>query len=276
MNIAILSDIHGNIPALTAVLEDLLADPPDLCVVNGDVINRGPNSLGVLRLLQQHLPGATRIKGNHECWILRCRADPMPRKDLPFEVKRFAYWTLDQLGEELDKIAQWPDNLDLTLSGGSSIHFTHGSRLGNRDGIHPRLEEAELPARLGAKRDLFVASHTHIPMIREFEGTLIINSGSVGAPFDRDPRAAYARLSLGPHGWRGSIRRLNYPRQLAERHYEESGFLDQGGPLTRLMLRELQISRGLMGPWMRDYQQAVLKGEIDLESSVAQILAATH
>ncbi len=275
MKIAILSDIHGNVPALEAVLEDLPRDPPDLCVINGDAINRGPDSLATLRMLARHLPEAIYTKGNHESWVLRCRDEAIPREGVQFETKRFAYWTLDQLGDQLTQIDKWHDNLDLQLESGAAIHVTHGSRLGNRDGIHPRVPDEQLPAKLGDKRDLFIASHTHVPMVREFEGTLVVNSGSIGSPFDRDPRAAYARLNLGMEGWRAEVTRVPYDRQATERLYEESGFLDQAGPLTRLMLRELQISRGLMGIWMRTWQPAVLDQTITLEESVSRVLAET-
>jgi hypothetical protein len=159
------------------------------------------------------------------------------------------------------------------LEAGSAIHFTHGSRLGNRDGIHPRIPDTELPAKLGEKRDLFIASHTHVPMVKEFQGTLVVNSGSIGSPFDRDPRASYARLSLTREGWNANIIRIPYDRLATERLYQDSGFLDQAGPLPRLMLRELQLSRGLMGIWMRTWQAAVLEGSITLEDSVEHILA---
>jgi putative phosphoesterase len=273
MKIAILSDIHGNIPALEAVLDDLLRDPPDMYVVNGDVINRGPDSATTLQMLGDQLPDAIYTKGNHETWVLRCRDEPIPRRGARFETQQFAYWTLDQLGDRLAEIDGWHDNLDLELEAGSAIHFTHGSRLGNRDGIHPRIPDTELPAKLGEKRDLFIASHTHVPMVKEFQGTLVVNSGSIGSPFDRDPRASYARLSLTREGWNANIIRIPYDRLATERLYQDSGFLDQAGPLPRLMLRELQLSRGLMGIWMRTWQAAVLEGSITLEDSVEHILA---
>ncbi len=272
MKIAILSDIHGNIPALLQVLEDLDRQHPDLVVLNGDIINRGPDSLEVVERLAQRLPEAHYIKGNHEAWILRCRQDLRPRSGIRFETKRFAYWTLDQLGDTVARIEPWHDELDLCTHSGGEIHFTHGSRLGNRDGLHPKTEERDLAAKLGDRRDLFIASHTHIPMIRHYQDTLIVNSGSVGAPFDRDPRASYALVSRLHNRWEAEIRRIPYPREATEARYQESGFLHGGGPLTRLMLRELQLSRGLLGLWMRSYQPAVLAQQITLEKSVEKIL----
>jgi len=273
MKIAVLSDIHGNVPALEAVLADLDQWGPERVVVNGDLINRGPNSLPVLQMLLERLPTAVFLKGNHETYVLQCLEEDFPRDGPRYEMHRFAWWTFHQLGEEMRRVASWAANMDLTDLDGGSLHFTHGSRLGNRDGISPRTTDEELPAKLGDRRDLFVASHTHLPMIRDFQGVLVVNSGSVGAPFDRDPRSAYARLSFSRGRWLAEIRRLEYDRERAMRDYEESGFCAGGGPLTRVMLKEMELSRGLMAPWLRAYRDAVSAGELTLEASVERFLA---
>jgi predicted phosphodiesterase len=249
MKIAVLSDVHGNLPALEAVLEDIARWGAERVVVNGDLINRGPNSLAVDEALRRAYPAADRIQGNHETYVLGCAEPELPRGGPEFEMRRFAHWTYAQLGRRMCEVALWRDHLDLADLEGGALHITHGSRLGNRDGIGPRTTDDELPAKLGDRRDLFVASHTHWPLIREFDGILVVNTGSVGSPFDRDPRAAYARLTFSRGRWRAEIIRLAYDRAQTERDYLESGFLDGGGPLARVMLAELRLSRGLMGPW---------------------------
>jgi predicted phosphodiesterase len=269
MKIAVLSDVHGNRPALEAVLEHMLQWGPDRVIVNGDLINRGPCSLHVLQLLLQTYPQTTFLKGNHECFVLACARDEEPRAGPIYEMRKFTHWTYDQIGGELlDRIGNWEDGLDLGELGGGELHITHGTCLGNRDGITPRTRDHELADKLGDRRGLFITSHTHWPFIREYRGTSVVNSGSVGAPFDQDHRAAYLQLSLTRGRWDTEIVRLDYDRALAERDYRQSGFLDAGGPMTRIMLMELRYSRGLIGPWMRNYETAVLRGEITLEQSV--------
>jgi len=268
MKIAVLSDIHGNLPALQVVMEDIARWGAERVVVNGDLINRGPLSLAVDDALRQAFPEADRVLGNHETYVLGCSDPELPRSGPRYELRRFAHWTYEQLGERMCEVALWPDEIDFTDLEGGALHITHGSRLGNRDGIGPRTTDAELPAKLGDRRDLFVASHTHWPLIREFGDTLVVNSGSVGAPFDRDPRAAYAQLTFSRGRWRAEIVRLNYDRAQTERDYADSGFLDGGGPLARVMLTELRLSRGLMGPWNRRFHDAVRDGELSLEESV--------
>ncbi|HEY0634984.1 MAG TPA: metallophosphoesterase family protein [Gammaproteobacteria bacterium] len=272
MKLAVLSDVHGNLPALEAVAEELLRWRPDRIVINGDLINRGPNSLACLQLLQRAFPTIELLKGNHEEFVLSCAA----RDDHPhhptFELRRFAHWTHAQLGEAMQQIAQWPDHLDEASLAGS-LHITHASRRGKRDGISQRTTDEELAEKLGERRSLFITSHTHKPLIRRFDTTLIVNTGSVGSPSDHDPRAAYGRFQFDGHAWHAEIARIAFDRERALRDFSASGFIEQGGALTRLMREELRHARIFVGPWNERYLEAVLTGTIDVASAVQQFLA---
>ncbi|SCZ62068.1 metallophosphoesterase family protein [Thiohalomonas denitrificans] len=276
MKLAVISDIHGNLPALEAVLEDLEQWQPDEVIINGDLINRGTYSRACLRRIGSRQPRAHFLKGNHETFVLACADHPREPGNPHFELRRFAHWTVDQLGAALSEVRVWPDQLDLTDRDGGSVHVTHGTRLGNRDGIRPETEARELTDKLGDARDLFITSHTHRPLIRRHDGMLVVNTGSVGSPFDRDPRAAYGRFHFFSGRWVAEIVRVEYDRERAERDFEESGFLQLGGPLAWVMLRELQLSRGLMGPWMHRYHDAVKAGQITVETAVKEFLRECH
>src|SRR5690606_27805253 len=167
----------------------------------------------------------------------------------------------------------WRDQLDLTdLEQGSSVHITHGSRLGNRDGISARTQDEELPAKLGKPRDLFVGSHTHKPLLRRFNGTLVVNTGSVGQPMDDDPRAAYGRLALQGGRWHAEIARVTYDKARAERDFVDSGFLAEAGPMARLIYLELQQSHAHLGPWRGRYLDAIKRREIGVADAVEEYL----
>lgn len=273
MKIAVLSDIHGNLPALEAVLEDIQLWGADEVIVNGDLLNRGPLSHDVLSLLQQQMPAARLLRGNHENWLLHCAEHGPQPESHTHEIDRFAHWALAQLGDAISQVAQWDDHLDLTDLDGGSLHITHGSRLGDRKGIHPECDDEELAEKLGDPRNLFVSSHTHRAFSRHFNGTLVINTGSVGQPFDGDERASYARLSFHRGRWLGEIKRIRFDRERAIADFSRSGFLEQGGALTQVILKEFIEARMHVGPWRRRYLEAIKAGDISVIDSIERYLA---
>jgi len=276
MKIAVLSDIHGNVPALTAVLNDIEKWSPDDVYVNGDIVNRGPYSQAVLELLKTNLPNAKYIRGNHETFVLFCRDNPLTPDDEKYQLRQFALWTADQLSEYwLSEIESWGDHYDLSdLEDGCSFHITHGSRLGNRDGIGPATPDDMLDQKLGESRDLFVASHTHKSMIRYYNENLIINTGSVGQPLDDDPRASYGRCSFFNGKWDVEIRRVDFDKETAKKDFYDSGFMENSGPVGQLIYLEHKHNRTFVGPFMRKYLHSVEQREIELDAAVKEYLAS--
>lgn len=272
MKIAVLSDVHGNLPALEAVLDDIARWQPDEVIVNGDLVNRGPLSLEVLQLMQREYPEARLLRGNHENWLVRSSSLAPDLESHTYEIDRFAYFALRQLGKKIDDIAHWDDHLDLTDLEGGSLHITHGSRKGDRHGISPETEGDELIERLGDPRDLFVGSHTHRAFRRLHNGNQVVNTGSVGQPFDSDERAAYVQLQFLGGRWQVQGVRVAYDRERAIRDFQQSGFLDQGGALTRVIFREFLEARVHVGPWRRKYLAAVQAGEISVVDAVERYL----
>ncbi|MCA9969120.1 MAG: metallophosphoesterase family protein [Anaerolineales bacterium] len=274
MKIAVISDIHGNLPALQAVTADLEAWAPDLVVVNGDIVNRGPLSLDCLRFVQarQAADGWQVVRGNHEDFILNCARSRAPRAGPEFELMRFAYWAYDQLDGELAALRQMPDQFVWLAPDGSEFRVVHGSMRGNRDGVYLHTSDEELWAQIKPVPAVFVTAHTHRPMIRRFNDSLVVNVGSVGAPFDGDRRASYGRFTWQPDGWEAEVVRLCYDQAQTERDYVESGFLTEAGPLAQLMLVELRRAGGLIYRWAKRYQDMVLAEEIGMEESVRALL----
>lgn len=275
MRVAIFSDVQGNLEAMEVVVEHILAWQPDLVVMNGDLINRGPNSLGCLERFERLRAdsGWLPLRGNHEDFVLRC-ARESTRDPIDADLRRFADWTREQLADRVELTAPWPDHLCFHAPGGEDwVHATHGTLLGNRDGISASLPDECLVARLPEGLAVFVTAHTHRPLARQFRGTQILNVGSVGAPFDGDVRATYGQLMFDQGVWQTRIVRLDYDREQTDRCFHQSGFLDQGGPLAHLIYREWRHAIPLMPHWHRQYGQAVLDGQISLERAVRKFLA---
>ncbi|UCE88514.1 MAG: metallophosphoesterase family protein [Pseudomonadota bacterium] len=276
MKIAVLSDIHGNVPALDAVLGDLERWAPDEVIINGDLVSRGPLSLACMELLRRRCPQARYIKGNHEEFVVASARQPCDPDDPLFDLYRFAQWTARQIDGEVEVLDAWPDHFELTDIEGGSFHITHGSRLGNRDGIRPDTADADLSEKLGDPRDLFVGSHTHRPLLRRYNGTLVVNTGSVGQPFDGDHRAAYGQFTFHNGCWQAEIARVAFDKARASRDFFESGFVEECGPVAHLIHVEFEQARIHVGPWRRQYMPAIKARQTTVAESVRAYLAALN
>lgn len=276
MKLAVLADIHANLAALHAVLEHVDAWHPDAVVVTGDIVNRGPRPRECLQLVQerQRTAGWLAVLGNHEEYVMRQARPDAPRDGPAFEIFQSSYWTLQRLNGEISALEALPFQQSLTAPDGSEVRITHASMRGTRDGIFPTTPDEQLRQQIGRPHTpLFVVGHTHWPLVRRLDDTLVVNVGAVGMPFDGDPRASYGRLTWHGGQWQAEIVRLPYDRSATERDYETTGFLDAAGPLATLMLAELSQARSHLYTWSVAYEQAVLAGELSLAESVRQHLA---
>jgi predicted phosphodiesterase len=274
MRIAVLSDIHANRVAFEAVRAAIAARKPDRVVVAGDAINRGPEPRPCLEALLrlQRNEGWLFIKGNHEDYVL----DARNRHDALTAWERDLYqhteWTLREIHDLAQEIERWPDQLSLTGPDGSEVRFVHASMRGNRCGIYADMEEPLLVELTAPPPAVLVAGHTHIPFIKRVNGTLIVNAGAAGLPFDGNPDASFAIIEWDFGEWRAEIIRIPYDRAAAERAFTQSTYIEEGGPLARLVLEELRHARPRIGVWHRTYERAVAAGQITMRESVERLL----
>ena len=273
MKIAVLSDIHGNLPALRTVIADIDAWSPDLVVVGGDIVNRGPRSGECLDVLveRQRADGWRLLRGNHEGFVLECANPERSRPGPAYDSTRFAHFALAQSAHHAGLLAALPDVFERAAPNGEMLRVVHASMRNNRDGVYPLTTDDDLRRQIAPAPAVFVAGHTHHPLTRVVDGTLVVNIGSVGASFDEDRRAAYGRFQWDGQ-WSADIVRVPYDYAQIECDYVDSGFLDEGGPLAQLMLVELRKARGLIFRWADRYQEAVLAGLMPLEESVRLVL----
>ncbi|NPA91798.1 MAG: metallophosphoesterase family protein [Chloroflexi bacterium] len=277
MKLAIISDIHANLPALEAVLADLDTWHPDFVVVDGDVVNRGPRPRECLhRILERQEEGGwPYLLGNHEEYVLAHYRSEVPKTGPLAEVYRYSRWTLEQLGEDVRFILDLP--FCLTLEEHTpQVYVTHASPLGTRDGLYPEMDDEEIRKRLPGPIPLLGVAHTHRPFIRRVDDTLVVNAGAVGLPFDGDWRASYARLWWDGETWSGRIHRLPYDRERAIEDFYTTGFLEEAGPLAQLILIELKEARSQLFQWTTAYLDKVLAGEMSVAEAVQEFLRSEN
>lgn len=275
MKVAVFSDVQGNLPALEELVERIQAWQPELVVMAGDLINRGPDSLRCLECFDQmrRERGWLPVLGNHEVWVLRCGREA-PRSEGERQMRIFTDFAWRQVAPRAKALQNWPDHLCLHPPGSPDwLHVTHGSMVGNRDGITASVPDEALIGKVPEGAALFVTGHTHKPLIRHALGMDIVNVGSAGSPFDGDVRGSWGQLTYLGGRWHSHIERFQYDRRRAERDFHDSGFLDQGGPLARLVFTEWKQARLLMSGWRRRYEAAVLAGEVPLQRTVDEYLA---
>ena len=274
MKIAILADVHGNLQALHAVCDHVDRWAPDAVLVAGDIVNRGPRSPECYDLIQARRAreGWMVIRGNHEEYVIERGNADAPTPPAEHDVFGAVDWTRQALGRRAAELPDLPTELRLATAAGE-VFLTHGSLLGSRDGIYPHTTEEELRAKVRAQSAVFAVGHTHRPLTRRCGGCLVVNAGSIGLPFDGDPRAAYARLELAAGAWRADIMRLDYDRAAAERDFSVSGFLDGSGPLGSIVLNEFRTARPRLAAWTREYHDAVLAEELTVAAAVEAFLA---
>jgi predicted phosphodiesterase len=206
MRVAALYDIHGNLPALEAVLHDVRQADVDQIVVGGDVVP-GPMARETLgRLLDLDLPTHF-IYGNGELAILAQMAGArtgsvtywgtMTGARPPESIIEIYRWTAAQLQSEFEPVlARWPKTFQLEIGGLGQVLFCHSTPRSETEGF-TRLtsEDRLLPIFQGLNADVVVCGHTHMQFDRMIGRTRVVNAGSVGMPFG-EPGAYW--LLLGP------------------------------------------------------------------------------
>jgi len=204
--IAALYDIHGNLPALEAVLQDVREAGVDQIVVGGDVIP-GPMPRETLRLLLDLDLPTHYIHGNGELAILAQMAGERTRSVTywgtisgarpPDNIVEIYRWTAAQLQPEFEPVlARWPKTLQLEIDGLGQVLFCHSTPRSETEGF-TRLtaEDRLLPLFEPLPAAVIVCGHTHMQFDRKVGRTRVVNAGSVGAPFG-EPGAYW--LLLGP------------------------------------------------------------------------------
>ena len=197
--VAALYDVHGNLPALEAVLAEV--GDADLIVVGGDVVG-GPFPAETVERLRDLGDRVRWLRGNAERELVE---QPPPREagPPPGELERLRAALSD---EQVDFVYGLPERVELDVEGLGRVLFCHATPQNDLDIVTPLTPEERLRRILeGVTADAVVAGHTHIQEDRRVGGVRWVNAGSVGMPYEDEPGACWALL--GPEV---ELRRTEY------------------------------------------------------------------
>lgn len=249
IRIAVLADIHGNIPALEAVIADISKQAVDEVLVGGDLVGRGPQGSAVTRRVREL--GWPSIRGNHEDYVLTFRRGEVPSDWLEADEWAASRWMAEELSEE---DAEYLDSLPLSLTSHlqPELRLVHGSPSGPNDGIGPWTTDSQMESHASSVREsLLVCAHTHRPLDRTFSTGRIVNVGSVGLPFNGDRRAQYAIFEFAKDRIDVRFRRVAYDLSAILKIYESTGFLAAGGVTAQLLKMELEQAEPFLVPFLQ-------------------------
>jgi len=227
--VAVITDIHGNLPALQAALARIEELGIESVFCGGDLVGYGPHPNEVCALIgEREIPT---IYGNYDYAIAREEEDCGCAYITPHDRElgqRSVDWTLAHTSRESKEfMLRLPFDLHFMV-GAIEVHLVHGS---------PRKVNEYLfedkPARLyerlaAAERDpVLLFGHTHKPWVHEYGGVLFVNCGSVGKPKDSDPRGAFAVLKPAEGSVEVSIERVEYDADAVAAEVREAGLPDE-------------------------------------------------
>lgn len=277
MKYAIISDVHGNIHALEAVLADAKVQNVDKFLLIGDYVNMLPFSNEVADCIRA-LENTVIVRGNGEDYFTNL----LGKKPEEMTAKQFRpiYWSYNSLSKEnLKYITTLPETATVT-NGKYQIHLSHALSLFFRtppiELIHPGLaaliiakeqfthEEYLTRTRklilsrpevvqeiLEMPKGIYLFGHNHLQFHMEYEGRLFINPGSCGEPLNWDTRASYTILTVNGPGWAVVERRVEYDLDLAIKGLDTSGFTAYAPAWSEVIKLDLATAKDYFYPFVK-------------------------
>jgi predicted phosphodiesterase len=228
-SIALLGDVHANLPALESVLFHAESLGAKSFWNIGDFVGYSAFPDQVVKRLRG--PRISNIIGNYDLKVLKFpqKKKKWRKKKNPLKWQAFKWAYQNLSADSRDYLASLPEELCLTV-GERNFLLVHASPESNEEVLdestpNERLLELKQIAedRHNTEFAAIVCGHSHTPFTRRIENTLFINSGSVGRPGDGNPRAAYAFLEISKSGLMVSHYRLNYDVEAAVAAIHDQG-----------------------------------------------------
>ena len=214
--IAALSDVHGNLAALEAVLADVAREKPDRIVVAGDLVLNGPEPAAVVDALRDATAAGTAvIAGNTDVAVADfdyAAAFPWMTDGIPDAIAAAAEWAHDALGDErVEWLRALPSERRVRTDDDTLVLVCHASPGSQTSGFDQNLDPSVTIERL-ARTDarVVICGHTHLPEVRDLGFKVIVNTGSAGYVFDGDPTASWALIDVDDGDVSAEIRRTEF------------------------------------------------------------------
>jgi predicted phosphodiesterase len=209
MRVAVLADIHGNLPALEAVMDDIKRQAPDYVIAAGDLCLRGAHPAETLDLLEASCDAL--LMGNTDAYLANVYLSGAYREREHWKTE-LLHWTRDQLGpQRLEILATLPFSERYSPRKGQDLFVCHANPRNLEESLEPTLDEPTIRRLIGQVDAAAIAfGHLHFPYRRRVGRTIIADVASAGIPRDGDLRPAWGLFTWTPRGWRVQIRRVRY------------------------------------------------------------------
>jgi predicted phosphodiesterase len=221
MRIAALYDIHGNLPALEAVLEDVARAAVDRIVIGGDVLPGPMPGQTLARLASLDVPtGFLRGNGDRET----LEESPERPSRIPESAREQLRWCRAQLTDaQARDIGGWPSTIRLDVPGLGSVLFCHATPRSDEEVVTHLMPAPLLQPIVEGAADVVVCGHIHVQFDVTVGGTRLVNAGSVGMPFEK-PGAYWLLIDDGAL----ELRRTSYDLEAAATRMTETAFPQAG------------------------------------------------
>jgi len=266
VRLAVLADIHDNLPALKAVLADARAQRVDGIIGAGDYLVRGPFPRETLDLVRS--VDAWLIRGNTDGYVLDYAAGQAPEPWYTSSRWAALRWAWAQLSpERLDFLRGLREELVLRVGDADPIYVCHGAPNNPLGRLIPDQDKDALRsfrragflaadaappdlrhALSGVDQKVVICAHAHIPWSQNDGDLLVLNPGAVSGALNGDPRAYYALLSWRSGRWQVQHRAVHYDMSALRQAYGDTGYLEEGGAIARAFLLTVETGQNILGP----------------------------
>lgn len=269
MRIAILADIHGNLPAFEAVLRHVRQQAPDLLIIAGDIVIGAPDSVACWQLAQSL--ACPIVRGNHERYLAYVGTAQGDQAWLSEQYKPVQWAAAQFTTAECTAIAALP--LTLVLPVAPDLLVVHATARSDRENLPPSKPDADIVAMFpGVQERYIVRGHDHIARHHPWRDKQIITVGSVGLPMDGNPAAQYLLLDAAPHGWAVQYHAVDYDLHLTLERFAATRYVEATGVMGRLFLRETVTATPHFVPFLRLYHQWTQTAPLSLQAALDRYL----